>query len=427
VHILIFTQYFWPEGFRINDLAIGLKEKGYEVTVLTGIPNYPDGRFFSGYGIFKRRVEEYQGMKVVRVPLVPRGGGGGLRLAVNYLSFALSASAFAAFFRREKFDLIFVYEPSPMTIGLPAVVLRSVHSAPLMFWVQDLWPESLSATGAVHSKRILKLVERMVTFIYRRCDRILVQSRAFFAPVEGLGGDLDRTRYFPNSAEELYRPLALEADAAERSSVPDGFRVMFAGNMGASQDFGTILNAAERLKDHPDIHWVIIGDGRMRPWVERQVEERGLTRTVHLLGRHPVETMPRYFSLADVLLASLKRDEIFALTIPAKVQSYLACAKPVIAALDGEGARVIAEAEAGLACPAESPEALADAVLAMYRMPEEERQAMGRRGRRYFEAHFERDMLLDRLDGWIRELRREAERGKESRKEMKSAHLDSGR
>lgn len=427
MRILIFTQYFWPEGFRINDLALGLQERGHEVTIMTGIPNYPDGRFFSGYGLLERRVESYHGMKVIRVPLVPRGNGGGLRLALNYFSFALCASVFAALFRREHFDLIFVYEPSPMTIGLPAVVLKSVHAAPLMFWVQDLWPESLSATGAVHSEKILKLVERMVTFIYRRCDRILVQSRAFIPRVEGLGGDPEHILYFPNSAEELYQPVALEASAAERRSMPDGFRVMFAGNIGASQDFGTILDAAERLKDHPDIHWMIIGDGRMQAWVEAQVEERDLGRTVHLLGRHPVEAMPRFFALADVLLATLKRDPIFALTIPAKVQSYLACAKPVIAALDGEGARVIDEARAGLSCPAEDPAALAEAVLTIFRLPERERQAMGRRGRWYFEKHFERNMLLDRLDGWIRELPRDTGVVHELRKEVGNARFDSGR
>ncbi len=408
MNILIVTQYFWPENFRINDLTIGLKEKGHNITVLTGIPNYPNGYFFQGYGVFKKIIEDYQGVKVVRVPLVPRGKGRALNLALNYLSFALCASIFGPFLCREKFDLIFVYEPSPITVGLPALVLKKIKTAPIMFWVQDIWPESLSATGTVRSVLLLNMVERTVRFIYRGCDKILIQSQAFFSPIKRLVTDTGRILYFPNSAEELYKPLAVEPDASERVRLPPGFLVMFAGNIGAAQDFANILEAAEKLKDYSDIHWVIIGDGRLRYWVEAQVQNRGLAENVHLLGMHPAQAMPRYFALADVLLVALKREPIFALTIPSKIQSYLACAKPVIAALDGEGARIIEEAGAGLTCPAENPETLAEAVLAMYRMPETKRKIMGLRGRSYFEKHFERKILLDRLDEWMKKLRKEA-------------------
>lgn len=403
--ILIVTQYFWPESFRINDLAVGLKEKGHQVTVLTGIPNYPDGHFFQGYGFFKNVRQDYHGVKVMRSPLVPRGKGGGLRLALNYLSFAFFASLLGPFFCRGKFDLIFIYEPSPITVCLPALLLKKLKSAPVMFWMQDLWPESLSATGAVRSEKILKMVDMLVRFIYKGCDCILVQSQAFFEPVMRRGGDSSRILYYPNSAEELYQPVVLEKDALERAVMPEGFCVTFAGNIGAAQDFETILNAAELLKDHAEIIWVIIGDGRMFPWVKSQVIKRNLIQTVHLLGRHPVEAMPRYFSLADALLVTLRKEPIFELTIPSKIQSYLACAKPIIAALDGEGARIIKEAGAGLTCQAENPEAsLAEAVLEMYRMPQSERQAMGMCGNTYFNAHFEHKMLLDQLETWMKEL-----------------------
>lgn len=409
MRILIVSQYFWPENFRINDLAIGLREKGHDITVLTGIPNYPDGRFFPGYGVFKKRAEGYHGIRVVRVPLIPRGKGGAIRLSMNYLSFALCASILAPFLCRGKFDLIFVYEPSPITVGLPALLLKKIKSAPVIFWVQDLWPESLSATSAIGSKKALEIVEKLVRFIYSGCDLILVQSRAFSPSIEKQGVDPCRIAYFPNSAEELYKPVKVEQDAPERKNIPAGFCVMFAGNIGAAQDFETILSAAEQLKEYDDIHWVIVGDGRMRPWVKAHIEERGLTETFHLLGRHPVELMPRFFSIADVLLVTLKREYIFSLTIPSKVQSYLACAKPIIAALDGEGARIVAEAGAGIACTSENPKALAEAVLTMYSMSEKERKAMGLRSRSYFEQHFERNMLLGRLDYWLKDLRREVE------------------
>lgn len=402
--VLIVSQYFWPENFRINDLAAGLVERGHEVTVLTGIPNYPQGEFFPGYGCFKKTREEYKGVRILRVPLLPRGNGSGLRLALNYLSFAFSACLLAPILCRGKVDLIFVFEPSPITVGLPALVLKKLKSLPILFWVQDLWPESLSATGAVRSPRILNLVERLVRFIYQGCDRILVTSRAYFPSIQGLGVDPKKLLYFPQSVEELYQPVTVEEGAAEDALMPKGFRVLFAGNIGAAQSFETILAAAEKLTAYPNIQWIIIGDGRMRAWVDTEVERRNMTGIVHMLGRHPVELMPRYFALADVLLVTLKKEPIFALTIPGKVQSYLACGRPIIAALDGEGSNLIREAFAGLTCPAENPDALAETVLAMYQMPQTQREKMGKCGNQYYKENFDRDMLISKLEGWMFEV-----------------------
>jgi len=402
--ILICSQYFWPESFRINDLALGLKERGHEVTVLTGMPNYPSGRLFPGYRLFSPSTGKFEGIPVYRVPLIPRGNGERWRLALNYVSFALCASVLAPWRCRGTFDLIFVYEPSPITVGLPALLLKKLRRVPVMFWVQDLWPDSLSATGAVRSVRLLQWVARLVRFIYRGCDRILVQSEGFIPSVTALGADPQRVAYFPNWAETLYQPVEVTQDALERKEVPAGFCVMFAGNIGAAQSFETILEAATLLRHHHDIHWVIIGDGHRRVWVEGQIVERGLKEKVHLLGPRPAEVMPRYFALADALLVTLKHDPIFALTIPSKVQSYLACAKPILAALDGEGARVVRESRVGTVCPAEDAKALAESVLRLSRMSPQERAAMGQSGRAYFEANFEREKLLDRLDGWMQEM-----------------------
>src|SRR5690349_8507872 len=177
--ILIVSQYFWPESFRINDLALGLKERGHNVTVLTGMPNYPSGRLFSGYAMFSPTKEIFEGIPILRVPLIPRGSKGRWRLALNYISFALCASLLAPLRCKGPFDIIFVFEPSPVTVGIPALVLKKLMQAPIVFWVQDLWPESLSATGAVKSQRVLQWVANLVGYIYRRCDCILVQSEGF--------------------------------------------------------------------------------------------------------------------------------------------------------------------------------------------------------------------------------------------------------
>ncbi len=405
MRVLIISQYFWPESFRINDLALGLKERGHDIEVLTGIPNYPSGKIFPGYGFFKKLNEDYHGVKVHRVPLIPRYNGKSWNLVLNYISFTLFSCFSVLFYLIRKYDLIFVCQYSPVTVGLPAVIIKKIKKTPILFWVQDLWPESLSATGAVKSSIILNIVRKFVCFIYNNCDRILIQSKAFLSYLKNEGIHETRICYFPNWAEELYQPILQEAEKLPTEiNLPGGFRIMFAGNIGTAQDFRTILTAAELLRDNSKIHWLILGEGRMSKWVEEQISKRGLSEVFHMLGKHPVEEMPSYFSLADTMLVTLKREPIFALTIPSKVQSYLACGKPIIAALDGEGARIIEESGAGLVCPAEDPERLAQIVLEMYRKSHNERIEMGLLGRKYYETNFERKMLINHLENWMQEM-----------------------
>ena len=402
MNILIVSQYFWPENFRVNDLALSLKQKGHSVTVLTGKPNYPDGNFFDGYWAFSNSEEDFHGIRVRRVPLVSRGSSKGLRLALNYFSFAFFASLLGPFYCREKYNAIFVFEPSPITVGLPAIVLKKLTGTPIFFWVLDLWPESLSATGAVSSAFILKAVGGLVRFIYSRCDRILVSSKGFVNRVSWAGGAREKIFYFPNWTEEIYA-RAPEQVWPSSMPMPEGFKIIFAGNVGAAQSFPTILDAAENLKDEPDIHWIIIGDGRMLDWVKTQIKLRGLAGCVHLLGRHPPEDVVGLLAAADALLVTLKKDPVFSLTVPGKMQSYMACGKPIIACLDGEGAALIDESSSGLACPAENAAALAKAALALRDMSEEERKRMGENAARYCEANFNRAMLMDKLENWLKD------------------------
>lgn len=401
MRILLITQYFWPENFRINDIAAELCGRGHEVTVLTGFPNYPDGRIYPGYRWLKRSRDGFEGVKIVRVPVIPRGRGSGLRLIINYISFAVIASVCGPIRCRDAYDVIFVYEPSPVTVGLPAIVMRWLKRRRLVFWVQDLWPESLEATGAVHSKTVLTAVAWLVRFIYSRCDEILVQSKAFVGSIEALGVAPERLDYLPNSAESFYRPLDPLTCAPQNAELPAGFRVVFAGNIGAAQDFPTILSAAECIRDIP-VQWIMFGNGRMRSWVEEQIQSRGLSKTVHLMGTRAADQMPAYFAVADVLLVTLRRNPIFTLTIPSKIQAYLACGRPVIAALDGEGARIVKKARAGLICPAENPVELSSTVLQLYEMSPAERAEMGKSARSYFEANFERATIVARLEDKLR-------------------------
>jgi glycosyltransferase involved in cell wall biosynthesis len=395
--ILVVTQYFWPENFRINDLVAGLMERGHEVTVLTGIPNYPSGKFYEGYGFFKKSRQCYHGAKILRIPVIPRGKGGAFRLALNYFSFTFFAVFLSPFLCRGKTDVI-VFSLSPVAEGVPAVLLKKLKNSNLIFWVQDLWPESISATGAFKNFLLQVLIKKILAIIYCSCDKILVQSRAYLSCIASIGISKDRMKYFPNFAEDFYRPIDLDMDAAERKVLPSGFIVMYAGNIGGAQDFPTIISAAERIKDYKEIRWVIIGEGRRRQWLKEEIAARNLLGNFLLLSKLPSETMPRYFSIADILLVSLKNEEIFKYTVPSKIQSYLACAKPIVAALSGEAARIIDESGGGISCPAENEEALAEAVLRLYRMSRAERNDIGLRGRKYFEQNFEKTKLLNEFN-----------------------------
>jgi glycosyltransferase involved in cell wall biosynthesis len=404
LRILIVTNHFWPENFRINDLAIGLKERGHDISVLTGVPDYPDGKFYKGYGVFRRRFEEYRGIRVARFPLIPRGRGRGWELALNYLTSAFFSCLLAPFYCRGKYDVIFVFDTSPVTIALPAILLKRIKSIPMILWILDLWPESLSATGAVQSPRLLKSVRTMVRFIQGQCDQILTSSRGFAQSVLTTGGYEREIVYFPNWVESEYLQPAGKLAPGDIPKIPAGFRIMFAGNIGVAQDFETILSAAEILSTYLDIHWVIVGDGRMADWVRGEVLKRHLSEQFHLLGRFPAETMPQFFEQADALLLTLKREPIFALTVPGKLQSYMACGKSIIAGLDGEGAMLVKEADAGVVCSAESPAALADRVLELYRMSPEVRRKLGENGKQFAQEHFDRNRLIDSLENMMTEL-----------------------
>lgn len=404
MRILIVSQYFWPENFRINELVVDLQARGHEVTVLTGAPNYPSGEIFLEYRQDPEAFAQYQGATILRVPIVPRGRSR-FRLALNYLSFAVSGAVIGPWkLRGRKVDAIFVFLVSPIMAALPAFLIGRIKNAGVALWVLDLWPDTLVAVDAVRSKIVLGWVGRLVSFIYRCSDRILVQSQAFISDVTQRGGQARKVRYFPGWAEQVFDNPA-EPESPPEFDRGDGvFKILFAGNIGEAQDFPSILTAVQALRDRADIHWIIVGDGRAKPYVARQLAERGLEAAVTLLDRRPVESMPSLFKSVDALLVSLKPEPIFSMTIPGKVQSYLAAGVPILAMLDGEGARVIEEAEAGFVSAAGDGMALADQVVRLLNMSSAERAAMGARGRAYAGREFNRDRLVSMLERELAEL-----------------------
>ena len=397
MRVLIISQYFWPESFRINDVVRSLVEKGVEVDVLTGKPNYPEGNIGRGYRAWGCQVESWAGTTVYRVPLFPRGARSAWRLALNYLSFVVSGLMFGPWLlRKRQYDVVFVYGLSPILLTIPAIFLAWIKRRKLIVWVQDLWPESLSATGYVRNRWVLRAVGLVVRWIYRHTDLLLVQSRAFEAPVAALAPGKP-IAYYPNSVDATFaEPPSTEVALPDVPALDEGFAVVFAGNVGAGQAVEVMVDTAELLKDVPQIRFVVFGQGSRWDWMCEQVQARGLTN-VYLPGRFPVNTMPGLMQKAGALLVTLADEPIFAMTVPNKVQAYMAAGRPILACLNGEGARLVAEAQAGLSVPAQDAKALADAVLQLYQMPVEERAQMGANGRSYFKAHFDHDKLVDEL------------------------------
>lgn len=393
--ILVSSQHFWPENFRINDLVQALIERGLKVDVLTGKPNYPEGRYFPGYRGWGCQREQWSGATIFRVPLAARGSGRALRLVINYLSFIGSGLLFAPWLlRRRSYNVVFVYASSPLLQAIPAIFLSWLKQCPVVVWIEDLWPESLAATGYVRNRLILAGVGRVVRFIYRHSDLLLVPSRAFEPPVAAAAPGKPIV-YYPNSVEAVFCDPAI----GEQPDVPGldtGFPVVFAGNIGTAQVVDVIVEAASLLSAYSDIRFVMLGGGSRREWLLQQVQARGLTN-VYIPGRYPVEEMPGILKKASALLVTLGDEPILSVTVPGRIQTYLAAGRPILASLNGEGARLVIEAEAGLASPAEDPRALADAVLQLFRMAPAEREKMGMNGRRYFSEHFDRELLVDQL------------------------------
>ena len=396
--ILICTNHFYPETFRCNDMAFELANRGYDVTVMTAIPDYPKGKYFDGYGIFRRRRETVNGVKVIRGFIIPRGKGGGVRLLLNYLSFFISSvilSIYLGLFKR--FDQVIVHETSPVMIGVPGVIVKKLQRIPMLLWVLDLWPESLQAAGGINNRHVLGMFESLTKWIYRNSDKILMSSKGFETSILKKGDFSDKLVYFPNWADRALGQIENGELKIDNFEWPNGFIVMFAGNMGEAQDFEHIMEATLQLKDRQDIHFLFVGDGRKRPWVESYCMDHHLQNTVHWVGRHPIEAMPFFFEKADVMLMTLMDIEIFNLTAPAKLQAYMSAGKPVLTMMNGEGPRIIEDAKCGLSVPAGDSAALAFQIEKMSKMDKDDLIKMGLNGMAYQKEHFDQEKSMDHL------------------------------
>lgn len=400
--ICIFTNHFFPEDFKVNDIAFELVKKGFEITVITAIPDYPKGKYFEGYSLTKRRKEVVNGVNVIRLPIIPRGKGGGIRLILNYISYYICCSIFTFFHSfTHKYDKVFVHLTSPFFVGNCARKLAKKQKIPLLFWVLDLWPESLISAGGITNPLIIKPQIKMVQKVYKQCDKILISSKGFEKSICEKGDFKDKLVYFPNWAEEIEGECPKDFDITKIAPFDkqnkDDFIILFAGNIGEAQNLDSVIKSAEMLKENKNIKFVFVGDGRRREHLLQLVQEKELQNTVYFPGRFPLQTMPLFMEKASVLLFSLKDQICFNLTVPAKVQFYMSQGKPILAMINGDGANLIKEANCGFSVNADDYIKLSEAIIQLSSMGKNEISKFGNNGKSYYKENFTKEQRIEQL------------------------------
>ncbi len=394
IHILVVSQYFYPEAFRINDMAVEWVRRGYRVTVLTGIPNYPEGRFFDGYGFCARRCECWNGVKIIRLPVVPRGKGG-IRLVLNYASFACSSWIWNKI-TRLRADLVFTYEVSPMTQALAGCWHAGKNHVPHYLYVTDLWPENVESVTGIRHKAVILPLQMMSDYIYRHSERILTSSRSFMEPVRKRGIDASRIEFWPQYAEDFYRPAEKKGSLLPQDGVPN---LVFAGNAGRAQGLDILVRAAVLLRrENIHVRFYIIGNGRCLGELKRSVKSARVERYFGFIPQVPAEEVPRYFAFADALLITLAESDVFSRTIPAKTQSCMACGRPVLVSADGEVQEIIKAAGAGLCSGAGDACEFVGIIKEFLDMGEGQRKQLAENALSYSGKYFNKEQLLGRLD-----------------------------
>lgn len=394
-HILVLSQYFHPEPFRINDMCTEWVKRGYKVTVLTGIPNYPQGKFYDGYGYTKKRKEIWNGIEIIRIPLIPRGNNA-IGMICNYLSFVVSGF-FWKTFTKLKVDYVFMFEVSPMTQALVGVWYAKKHKVPCYLYVQDLWPENVITVTGIKNPMIIKPIDKMVDYIYKNVEQIFATSPSFVEAICNRSVKVKRTKvhYWPQYAEEFYRPC--EKKIVDEIPEDNSFKVIFTGNIGTAQGLQILPQTAELLKD-ANVRFVMVGDGRYLAEFNSEVEKHGVGDKFIMVPRQPAERIPELLAVCDAAFLSFQDAELWRKTIPAKLQSYMACGMPIIASAEGETERVVKEAECGVCCKIGDATGLADAIRVI---AEQDMPQMANNSRRYFEEHFDKQKLMDDMDRYL--------------------------
>lgn len=386
-HILVISQYFYPEPFRINDICQEWIKRGHRVTVLTGIPNYPEGKFYKGFGWFKKRKENWNGVDIIRIPIISRGHSS-IRLILNYYSFVWSGWMWKTF-TRLKPDLIFTFEVSPMTQALIGKWFSKRRKIPNYLYVQDLWPENLEVVGGIHNRRILNHYQKMTDRIYAKCTKIFATSPSFVKAIQERAVGKEKVIYWPQYAEEVYKPV----ENPNPPEIPKDkrFKVIFAGNVGTAQGLDILPKVARLIGD--DVCFVVVGDGRYKEQLVKETEE--VKTKFIFINRQPAERIPELLCSCNVAFLSFMDSPLFEKTIPAKLQSYMACGMPILASASGETKRIIEEAKCGICCEIGDANQLAQAIKSF--VSNNSLKNMGISSLAYSNSEFDRTTLINTI------------------------------
>lgn len=389
--VLVICQHFWPENFRLNDICDYLIENGCEVDVLCGIPNYPGGKFFDGYGAFKNKKQLHGSINIERVLEIPRGNNSNLRIFLNYLSYPFFSLFHIPKLLFRNYDKIYIYQLSPVYMAIPGIILGKLKKIETVMYVLDLWPENLYSVLNIKNKVLRRLVKSSSYWYYRNVDKLIVLSERMKSRILGFVTlPEEKILIAPQHCEKIYEDKA--GDLELRKKFSKGLNILFAGNISPAQDFETIIAAAQQLKEEgiSDINWIIVGDGMSRKWLEAEIQKCGLTDKFFLEGSKPMEDIPKYTAIADGLLACLVQSDLLDATIPAKVTSYFAAGRPIVLAMDGEAQRIVNKVGCGFAGPSSDTKALANNIKSLYLMTATQRNTMGARCQIYYLKYFER-------------------------------------
>jgi glycosyltransferase involved in cell wall biosynthesis len=392
-HILIISQYFYPENFQINTLAIELIKKGYKVSVLTGLPNYPSGKIFQKYSLINGPYkEQWSEIEVYRVPIIPRGDGSALKLLINYLSFALSSVFFSFFyFKKAQFDHQIVFQTSPITVALPAIFLKSIKKTPIHLWIQDLWPESIEAVGMIKNKYLIKIIEKFVKWIYRHCDQLFIQSEKFRQSLLDKNVNNEIIYFLPNWAPDFYiKNYSIHSQSKVKI-------ISYAGNIGKAQNLEKLIDVSKVIDSHRLI-WKIIGEGSELNYLKSLVKRNKLSHSFQFIDSVPADQVFDFVKDSTALLVSLKSHATFSQVIPSKVQTYMAMRKPILASIDGEARKLIEKARCGLVSSPEDLDSFIENINKIISMSDSDLELMAKNGQNYFLKHFKKDIVINQLE-----------------------------
>lgn len=399
MNLLVVSQYYYPEQFRINDICKEWVKRGYNVTVITGIPNYPQGKFYKGYNWFKNRKEEKDGVNIIRLPIISRGKSA-IRLVLNYLSFVISGFFFAKF-TRKKFDKVFIYEVSPITQSYVGIWYAKRKKIECNLYVMDLWPESIQLATGIKNRTILNIVGKMVDNIYKNCDRIFTSSKSFIKSIEKRGQPSNKLAFWPQYAESFYKPIP--KDECYISGIPDDdtFKIIFAGNIGQAQGLDILVDVAKEIKQKSmNVKFYIIGDGRAKKTLIENVNKENVNDIIKFIEKKPANEIPKYYAVCDMAFISLKKDELSNQVLPAKLQSYLACGIPILGCVDGEAKDVIENSKAGY-CVEHNSIQIVEKIEEILKLSKKDFNIMKENAVRFFNNNYEKELLLKNMDRYL--------------------------